>query len=47
VGSSIRFSLGAGTTAEEIDYVLQLLPPVVERMRRVNAGLPPSEGGRP
>jgi cysteine desulfurase len=41
VESSIRFSLGTGTTPEEIDYVLQVLPPIVERMRRVNVGLPP------
>lgn len=41
VESSIRFSLGTGTTPEEIDHVLQVLPPIVERMRRVNVSLPP------
>lgn len=35
---AIRFSLGRGTRDAEIDYVLEVLPPIVERMRRV-AGL--------
>jgi cysteine desulfurase len=47
VEGSIRFSLGAGTTPEEIDYVLHVLPPIVERMRGVNAGLRPRGEGRP
>jgi cysteine desulfurase len=46
VESSIRFSLGAGTTPDEIDYVLQVLPPIVERMRRLNGSLPPPGGAR-
>ena len=33
VQSSIRFSLGAGTTAEEIERLLEVLPPVVARLR--------------
>lgn len=44
VGSSLRFSLGTGTTPEEIDYVLQVLPPIVERMRRLNAWTPAQAG---
>ena len=36
VRGAIRFSLGRGTTAEEIDYVLEVLPPIVERIRRAN-----------
>jgi cysteine desulfurase len=32
-GSGIRFSLGAGTTEAEIERVLDLLPPLVERVR--------------
>ncbi|HSB78311.1 MAG TPA: aminotransferase class V-fold PLP-dependent enzyme, partial [Candidatus Methylomirabilis sp.] len=44
VGSSLRFSLGAGTTPEEIDYVLQVLPPIVERMRRLNTRTSPRAG---
>lgn len=35
VQSSIRFSLGLGNTPEEIDCVLDLLPPVVEKLRRL------------
>jgi len=46
VESSVRFSLGRTTTREEIDRVLQVLPPIVERMRRVNAGTIPAVGGR-
>ena len=38
VAGSVRFSLGRDTTPEEIEYVLATLPPIVERMRRVNAG---------
>ncbi len=41
--SSVRFSLGRGTTPEEIARVLEILPPIVERMRRVNAGRAPAE----
>lgn len=46
VESSIRFSLGRGTTPAEIDRVLEVLPPMVERMRRVNAGLAAATGVR-
>ncbi len=35
VQGSLRFSLGASTTAEEIERVLAILPRVVERVRRV------------
>ena len=31
--SSIRFSLGLGNTAAEIDHVLEVLPPVVDKLR--------------
>jgi cysteine desulfurase len=41
VESSVRFSLGRGTTPEEIQYVLEVLPPIVERMRRVNTSQSP------
>jgi cysteine desulfurase len=30
---AIRCSLGRGTTPEEIDYVLDVLPPLVEKLR--------------
>lgn len=33
---SIRFSLGRYTTEQEIDYVLQVLPKVVERLREIS-----------
>ena len=33
---SIRFSLGRETTAEEIDYVLEVLPRAVENLRRLS-----------
>ncbi len=31
--NAIRFSLGRGTTDEEIDHVLGVLPPIVEKLR--------------
>lgn len=34
--SAIRFSLGKGNTEEEIDYLLETLPPIVERLRRMS-----------
>jgi cysteine desulfurase len=40
--SSIRFSLGVGTTAEEIDHVLAVLPGIVGRVR--GAGVAASVG---
>jgi cysteine desulfurase len=38
VQGSLRFSLGATTTDEEIDRVLQVLPALVARIRRVGRG---------
>ena len=34
--SSIRFSLGRENTKEDIDYVLEKLPPVIERLRQIS-----------
>ncbi len=34
--SSTRFSLGADNSEEEIDYVLQELPPIVQRLREMS-----------
>lgn len=34
--SSIRFSLGKYTTAKEIDYVIRILPGIVERLRKIS-----------
>jgi cysteine desulfurase len=36
VRGSVRFSLGRETTAEGIEYVLETLPPIVERIRRTS-----------
>ena len=33
---SIRFSLGKDTSAEDVDYVLQILPSAVENLRRLS-----------
>jgi cysteine desulfurase len=33
VQGAIRFSLGAGTTADEVDRVLAVLPAIVSRLR--------------
>jgi cysteine desulfurase len=35
VQASIRFSIGAATTAPEIDRVLAVLPALVQRLRSV------------
>jgi len=37
--SSIRFSLGWGTTDNDIDHVASVLPSIVERLRRISAGV--------
>jgi len=34
--SSTRFSLGRDNTDEEIDYVLEILPPIVQRLREMS-----------
>ena len=34
--SAVRFSLGWGNTEEEIDRLLELLPPLVERLRKIS-----------
>lgn len=33
---SIRFSLGRSTTEEDIDYILEQLPPLVEKLRKIS-----------
>ncbi len=33
---SIRFSLGRSTTMEDIEYVLEVLPPLVEKLRKIS-----------
>jgi cysteine desulfurase len=33
---SIRFSLGKGNTEEEVDFLLEKMPPIVERMRSMS-----------
>jgi cysteine desulfurase len=34
--SSIRFSLGPDNTEEDIDYLLEILPPIVQRLREMS-----------
>jgi cysteine desulfurase len=41
---SLRFSLGLYNTEAEVDYVLQRLPPIIEKLR---ANAPIEEGGTP
>ena len=35
--SSLRFSLGKGNTEEDIDKVIEVLPPIVEKLRSMSA----------
>jgi cysteine desulfurase len=44
VNGSVRFSLGRRSTPQEIDRVLEVLPPMVERMRRATAGIGAAAG---
>jgi Cysteine sulfinate desulfinase/cysteine desulfurase and related enzymes len=32
---SLRFSLGRGSTAGDVDHVLEVLPPIVARLREI------------
>jgi len=34
--SSLRLTLGSGTTKEDIDYVLDVLPPIIKRLRAMS-----------
>lgn len=34
--SSTRFSLGPDNTAEDVDYILEVLPPIVQRLREMS-----------
>lgn len=33
---SLRLTLGRGNTAADVDYVLEILPPIVERLREMS-----------
>ncbi|MDZ4133462.1 MAG: aminotransferase class V-fold PLP-dependent enzyme, partial [Dethiobacteria bacterium] len=33
---SIRFSLGRGNSEEDIDYILEKLPPIIEKLRQIS-----------
>ena len=33
---SLLFSLGLGNTGEDVDYVLEVLPPIVDRLRQMS-----------
>jgi cysteine desulfurase len=33
---SLRFSLGTGNTSEDVDYVVEILPEIVQRLRRMS-----------
>jgi cysteine desulfurase len=33
---SLRFALGMSNTEEDIDYVLEVLPPIVEKLRAMS-----------
>lgn len=37
--SSIRISMGLGTTEEAVDHVVNVLPSIIERLRRISGGI--------
>lgn len=37
---SLRLTMGRGNTEEDVDYVLEVLPPLVERLRKISAHYP-------
>jgi len=37
--SSIRFSLGRGTTKEDVDYVISIMPEIIEKLRNVSGSI--------
>jgi len=43
---SIRFSLGRDTTEEDIDYVLEVLPPIIEKLRSYSPLYRKAKGGK-
>ncbi|MDR1566712.1 MAG: aminotransferase class V-fold PLP-dependent enzyme [Treponema sp.] len=42
---SIRFSLGLGTNAEDIDYIIKTLPPIIARLRAMSTLKPAEAAG--
>jgi len=34
--TAVRFSLGKGNTKDDIDYTLEVLPPIIERLRMMS-----------
>jgi len=40
---AVRFSLSKYNTAEEVDFVIRELPPIIERLREISPFWPPSE----
>jgi len=37
---SIRFSLGWGTSEEDVDYIVEVLPPIIGRLRAMSTMSP-------
>lgn len=43
---AVRFSLGRSTTKDQVDHVLQVLPPIIERLRAMSPVSPAARAGR-
>lgn len=44
---SVRMTLGTGNTREDVDYVLEVLPPIIERLRSMSPLYARAVSGRP
>jgi len=39
IHSSVRFSLGRQTTEKEVDYIVSIMPGIIEKLRQVSGSL--------